>query len=75
MNMITHSQQEVYLRQAEKALRCNPHLINRQVNVSNGDGKLLLSGKVTSFFEKQMAQEALRKFDEFAVIENSLQVG
>ncbi len=38
------------------------------------DGKVVLSGKVRSFYLKQLAQEILRKVDGIGSIENRLEV-
>jgi hypothetical protein len=65
---------EVYLRQAEKALRGQPHLAFRPMRLHCSQGCLHLEGQVSSFYEKQMAQEALRQFDHGVVIDNRLDV-
>lgn len=74
--MIDHQplETEVYVRQAEKALRRQPHLSNRDFRIQGAAGRLRLSGEVCSFYEKQIAQEALRQFDRNAEIENCLEV-
>lgn len=65
---------EVYLRQATKALRAQPHLHHLPLMIGKRNGKLYLNGVVNSFFEKQIAQETLKSFDRHAQIENGLQV-
>jgi osmotically-inducible protein OsmY len=52
----------------------NPHLKRRQVHFKTEDGKVTLGGSVKSYFEKQMAQEALRNIDGVEQIENNLEV-
>jgi hypothetical protein len=37
-------------------------------------GRLHLEGQVSTFYEKQMAQEVLRQFDQGVEIENCLDV-
>jgi osmotically-inducible protein OsmY len=56
------------------ALLTNPHVPNRQVRVETADGKVVLKGNVGSFFQKQMAQEAIRRVDGVQWIDNLLEV-
>jgi osmotically-inducible protein OsmY len=56
------------------ALSTNPHVPNRQVRVEAADGKVVLKGNVGSFFQKQMAQEAIRRVDGVQWIDNLLEV-
>ena len=58
----------------EAAILLNPHLRRRNMNVSADGNCVRLTGKVNSFFEKQMAQEAVRTVcDGFQVV-NSVDV-
>jgi osmotically-inducible protein OsmY len=54
------------------------HLCNRHglhgVSCEAVDGKVVLSGKVRSFYLKQLAQEILRKIDGIGSIDNRLEV-
>lgn len=56
------------------ALTTNPHVPNHQVLVEGENGRIVLKGNVTSFFQKQMAQEAVRRVDGVQQIDNLLQV-
>jgi osmotically-inducible protein OsmY len=56
------------------ALTTNPHVPSHQVTVEAEEGRVVLKGKVTSFFQKQMAQEAVRRVDGVQQIDNLLQV-
>ncbi len=57
------------------ALTTNPHVPIHQVQVEEAeDGRVVLKGSVNSFFQKQMAQEAIRRVDGVQRIENMLQV-
>ena len=56
------------------ALTTNPHVPIQLVRVETEDGRVVLKGKVNSFFQKQMAQEAIRRVDGVQQIENMLQV-
>jgi osmotically-inducible protein OsmY len=58
-----------------EALTTNPHLTNRRhVRIEAADGHVVLKGNVRSFFEKQMAQEAIRRIDGVQMIDNRLEV-
>jgi len=59
---------------AQLALRQNPHLSGREVQLVADQGRVILRGVVRSFFQKQMAQEALRRIEGVETIENYLQV-
>ncbi len=74
MHAFLPSEAEVYVRQAEKAVRCQPHLMHRELRLNCDSGRLELCGDVSSFYEKQMAQEALRQFDRHVEIDNRLNV-
>jgi osmotically-inducible protein OsmY len=56
------------------ALMTNPHVPSHQVRVEAEEGRVVLKGNVTSFFQKQMAQEAVRRVDGVQQIDNLLQV-
>ena len=61
--------------EARRVLRGNPHLpANYRLDVREADGGLRLSGKVDSYFHKQMAQESLRDLPGVTQIENLLEV-
>ncbi|MEM7782444.1 MAG: BON domain-containing protein [Planctomycetota bacterium] len=61
-------------QQLYNAIFHSPHLNHRKMRVTSEPGKVILEGQVETFFEKQMAQEALRKIDGIGVIQNQLQV-
>jgi len=56
------------------ALTTNPHVRYQNVRVETADGRVTLKGSVSTFFQKQMAQEAVRRVDGVEHIENLLQV-
>ena len=56
------------------ALTANPHLPKKQVRVETADGRVVLKGSVRSFYQKQMAQEAIRRIDGVERIDNLLEV-
>jgi len=55
-------------------IQANPHFAGRNVTVENADGRVVLTGSVGSYFQKQMAQEALRRVDGVHDIDNRLEV-
>lgn len=63
-----------YLQQASDIIRNHPQLQRHQLKLVSCQGRLSLHGQVCSYFEKQIAQEALRQFDHQADIENDIQV-
>jgi osmotically-inducible protein OsmY len=56
------------------ALVSSPHVPSRRVSVEAADGRVILKGNVESFFQKQMAQEAIRRVDGVEMIDNLLEV-
>lgn len=56
------------------ALAASPHVPGGKLRVETADGAVRLHGKVSTFFEKQMAQELVRRLDGVDRIENLLQV-
>lgn len=52
----------------------HPHLYQRKVFFRTDQGHVVLQGRVKSFFEKQMAQEALRSIQGINSIDNQLEV-
>lgn len=60
--------------QLHEAVIQSPHLNLRRMNIQQDAGRITIHGSVQSFFEKQMAQEALRKIEGVISIENRLEV-
>lgn len=56
------------------ALERHPHLSRRALSVEAEAGRVILRGKVSSYFEKQLAQEAVRRVDGIHHIDNELEV-
>ncbi len=56
------------------ALTANPHLFGRKFDYEADAGTVVLTGKVNSYFQKQMAQEAIRRVDGVEQIDNQLEV-
>ncbi len=56
------------------ALERNPHVARRNLRFETHEGRVTLRGVVGSYFQKQMAQEALRYVDGVHEIANELEV-
>jgi osmotically-inducible protein OsmY len=61
-------------KQVHGALSRSPYVSPRELSVKADRGVVRLEGAVRSFFQKQMAQEVIRRVDGVERIENCLQV-
>ncbi|MHB0955245.1 MAG: BON domain-containing protein [Pirellulaceae bacterium] len=57
-----------------EALSSSPHLFGRKLGFEADAGLVILKGTVKSYFQKQMAQEAIRRVDGVELIDNQLEV-
>ena len=57
-----------------EALSANPHFPSRQLHIEGSEGRVVLKGRVGSYFHKQMAQEAVLRVDGVQQVENQLEV-
>ena len=55
-----------------QALKSSPHLAGHELRPKTRDGHVVLHGSVRTFFQKQMAQEAIRRIDGVHRIANEL---
>lgn len=62
------------LAQVHGALSSSPYVPASELNVEASNGTVRLEGAVSSFFQKQMVQELVRRLDGVERIENRLQV-
>jgi hypothetical protein len=62
------------LTRAEAILARNTALRSRGLSVLNRDGKIILRGKVSLFYHKQLAQELIRAEIPDVMIVNEIQV-
>lgn len=58
----------------QTAIDENPHVPVRHLRFETREGHVTLNGEVTSYFQKQMAQEALRQVEGIEEIHNELDV-
>ncbi|HMP80691.1 MAG TPA: BON domain-containing protein [Pirellulaceae bacterium] len=61
-------------QQITAVVQMNPHLHRRKVQLRADEGHVVLCGQVNSFFEKQVAQEAVRSVQGVSSIDNQLEV-
>jgi osmotically-inducible protein OsmY len=62
------------LHRIDHAIRTNPHASRRRVFLESAQGKVVLRGKVDTFYQKQMIQESLRGIEGIGAISNLLEV-
>jgi osmotically-inducible protein OsmY len=62
------------LRRVENILRTNPYVRRGQIRCEEHQGRIVLSGAVASYYQKQMAQEAVLAVEGVSEVENRLQV-
>jgi osmotically-inducible protein OsmY len=58
----------------DQALQTSPYVSGRLVRIETEGSRVVLSGAVQSYFQKQMAQEALRGVEGVESIDNCLEV-
>ena len=63
-----------FVQRLDSAIKGNPHLSGHQVFCHEEGGTVILQGRVRSYYQKQMAQEALRNLEGVERIVNDLQV-
>jgi len=56
------------------AIQTSPYLSGRTLRFEAHDGKVTLNGVVASYFQKQMAQEVIKRLDGVKQIDNHLEV-
>ena len=71
--MASVSAKEIQPR-AQDALTASPVVALRDLRVDSTDDALLIRGAVTSFYHKQLAQEAVRAVAEGIVVVNTVSV-
>lgn len=69
-----NSSSDQLLCRVDSAIRENPHLSGYHVFCQEESGIIVLHGRVRTFFQKQMAQETLKKLEGVEQIINELEV-
>ena len=62
------------VEKAQERLRAAPYIFLRDVRCEYRQGLLILSGQVASYYEKQLAQEAVAKLVGVAQVMNEIEV-
>lgn len=62
------------LDRIDRAICLNPHLAGRRLTIEADQGHVRLRGVVNSYYQKQMAQEAVRSIEGVNAVENQLEV-
>jgi osmotically-inducible protein OsmY len=62
------------LHRIDRAIQQNPHATRRRIFLESTQGRVILRGKVDTFYQKQMIQESLRGIDGIDAISNLLEV-
>ncbi len=62
------------LARAQAALRCSPFYELRDLQVDQREGALSISGTVSSFYHKQLAQEVVRNVCPDSAVVNAIEV-
>lgn len=62
------------IQRVDSAIRTNPHLIGNRVQCKEDQGIVVLHGQVSTFYQKQMAQEILKRLNGVERIVNQLEV-
>ena len=65
---------DILKNQVNLAISGNPYLTRQNLRFEMREGRVTLRGVVNSYFQKQMAQEAIRHLDGVREIENQLEV-
>jgi osmotically-inducible protein OsmY len=58
----------------QNAVVHNPHLNHRKIHFRTTEKRVVIEGTAQTYFEKQMAQEALREIEGIESIENQVEV-
>jgi osmotically-inducible protein OsmY len=58
----------------DTALVTNPYLTGRTLRFETDGGRVVLHGHVSTWYQKQMAQELLRRIEGVELIDNCLEV-
>jgi osmotically-inducible protein OsmY len=56
------------------AIQTSPYLSGRTLRFEAQDGRVTLNGVVASYYQKQMAQETIKRVDGVKQIDNHLEV-
>lgn len=69
-----HETRNYFEERVQTAIERSPHLSRRTLRFEASEGCVTLHGTVDSYYQKQMAQEAIRNIEGLREIENQLEV-
>lgn len=69
--MVTH---KTLAERVDSAITTSPYLTGRQLRFETDGGRVILQGVVKTYFQKQMAQEVVRRVEGVEAIDNNLEV-
>jgi osmotically-inducible protein OsmY len=58
----------------DQAIQTNPYISGRTLRFETDGNRVVLQGSVKSYFQKQMAQEVIRRVEGVEQIDNCLEV-
>lgn len=65
---------EHFIHTLNSALVASPYIQGQPVRVESDRGRVVVRGRVGSYYQKQMAQEALLRVEGVEALENQLEV-
>ena len=74
MSASTSALENTLAFRVDQAIQTNPYINGRTLRFETEGSRVVLQGSVSSYFQKQMAQEAIRKVEGVEQIDNCLEV-
>lgn len=66
--------QQTLSERVGSAITTSPYLARRQLRFETDGGRVILKGVVKTYFQKQMAQEVVRRVEGVERVDNNLEV-
>jgi osmotically-inducible protein OsmY len=73
-NLVMSDAAEPLTERIDSAIHRSPYLVGHTVRIEMRAGRVVLSGVVPSFYQKQIAQEVVRSVEGVERVDNQLQV-
>lgn len=70
----SYDQFDALSEMVDSALETCPYFLRKEMDFETAEGRVVLRGEVQSYYQKQMAQEAVRRVDGVERIDNHLTV-
>ena len=65
---------EHLIHHLESALGANPHMRGQSLRIEHKAGRVVVRGRVRSYYQKQMAQESLLRIEGVDELDNEVEV-